>query len=479
MTRDFPMTEEKIKKKRRRRLAIAIIAIVIAILLLALMYVTYGYIADDRFALGTTINGINCSGKTVEETVNVIEKKLLGKKVDIKQDEENLFSGDLASLGVNLNEDQIYAKINDVLQRQKENDFRFLQAVETIQLNDIYEVDEDVLRSLLTQYLTINTTQTANAYIDHDGTDYVIIPEQYGNEFDLDAFIATIEKGIDRCVSGEVRNLIISVTEDDFPKPTVLSTDESLIEQCKVFNEMSASIITYTFGGDVKETISKEQLIGFYKQTDDGFELDTDAVQIFVHELAEKYDTLKKNREFTTHDGETVTLDIVTYGYQISETGEYEQLVKDLESGGNIEREPVYYKEGYQRNGMDDICGTYVEVDISEQHVWFYKDYDLIVDADCVTGSVAKNKETYCGIFPLAYKTTDYMLTGQDYNTFVNYWMPFYGGQGLHDADGWRKSYGGSIYKTNGSHGCVNLPKYAAKAIYDDISAGVPIVVHK
>ena len=71
----------------------------------------------------------------------------------------------------------------------------------------------------------------------------------------------------------------------------------------------------------------------------------------------------------------------------------------------------------------------------------------------------------------------DYILTGEDYETPVSYWMPFNGNIGLHDAD-WRASFGGTLYKNNGSHGCVNLPPKAAQLIYEQISAGDPVLCY-
>ena len=66
-------------------------------------------------------------------------------------------------------------------------------------------------------------------------------------------------------------------------------------------------------------------------------------------------------------------------------------------------------------------------------------------------------------------------ITGDGY--VHSYWMPFNGGIGMHDAS-WRGSFGGSIYKTNGSHGCINLPVKAAKTIYENISAGMPVLCY-
>ena len=68
-------------------------------------------------------------------------------------------------------------------------------------------------------------------------------------------------------------------------------------------------------------------------------------------------------------------------------------------------------------------------------------------------------------------------ISFNEYETKVTYWMPFNGGIGLHDAN-WRSSFGGNIYQTNGSHGCINLPTAAAKEIYDRVYDGIPIICY-
>ena len=55
--------------------------------------------------------------------------------------------------------------------------------------------------------------------------------------------------------------------------------------------------------------------------------------------------------------------------------------------------------------------------------------------------------------------------------------MPFNGGIGLHDAT-WRSQFGGNIYVSNGSHGCVNLPYKVAEIIFNNIDGNMPIVCY-
>ena len=161
--------------------------------------------------------------------------------------------------------------------------------------------------------------------------------------------------------------------------------------------------------------------------------------------------------------------------------------MEDIESRSHVTREPVYLEKNswgnpyfLARNGVDDLDGTYIEVDLSAQHVWFYKDGEVYTECNCVSGDVTNDHGTQTGCFPLAYKESPSVLTGgngeDEYETKVNYWMPFYEGQGLHDAT-WRYSFGGNIYRGNGSHGCVNIPLSAARDIYEAVDTGTAIII--
>lgn len=89
--------------------------------------------------------------------------------------------------------------------------------------------------------------------------------------------------------------------------------------------------------------------------------------------------------------------------------------------------------------------------------MFFYKEGKLVVESDFVSGNESRGWSTPAGVYPLTYKQRNATLKGENYATPVSYWMPFNGGIGMHDAY-WRSSFGGKIYKTNGSHGCINLP---------------------
>lgn len=109
--------------------------------------------------------------------------------------------------------------------------------------------------------------------------------------------------------------------------------------------------------------------------------------------------------------------------------------------------------------------------------VYLYIDGNLKVETPTVTGNVSQGHGTPTGVYPINYKERDATLTGETYESPVNYWMPFNKDIGLHDAD-WRDEFGGDLFKTSGSHGCINLPPGEAKTIFDSVYPGMPVIVH-
>lgn len=118
---------------------------------------------------------------------------------------------------------------------------------------------------------------------------------------------------------------------------------------------------------------------------------------------------------------------------------------------------------------------NHVEVSIADQKLWYYKNGKLFLTSNIVSGQKYQHG-TPKGRYRIQWKATDTYLVGDDYKTHVNYWMPFNGDVGLHDAT-WRGSFGGSIYTYNGSHGCVNLPYSVAQKIFYNIKIGTLVIV--
>ena len=117
-----------------------------------------------------------------------------------------------------------------------------------------------------------------------------------------------------------------------------------------------------------------------------------------------------------------------------------------------------------------------MEIDIPKQRMWFYKNGTLLVDTPVVTGNKG-TADTPKGYFSVYSRARNTYLTGPGYSSFVQYWMAFSGGCGIHDAS-WRSTFGGNIYTYNGSHGCVNTPTAAVTKIYNNSAIGTPVIIY-
>lgn len=212
----------------------------------------------------------------------------------------------------------------------------------------------------------------------------------------------------------------------------------------------------------------------------DALMLSREAVEAFVKSLAAEYDTYGKEREFNTTRGDVITLTKGNYGTTLDQKAEVEYLMENLLSptlhtGVKVEHSPEYKREAFVR-GRDDIGGTYIEIDMTEQKLYYYVDRELKVETDVVTGNMRRKMGTPSGVYYVYNKQKDRILRGQGYASPVDYWMPVKGGVGIHDAD-WRKEFGGDIYKTNGSHGCINVPPEVMPELYEMVEIGTPVIM--
>jgi len=196
-----------------------------------------------------------------------------------------------------------------------------------------------------------------------------------------------------------------------------------------------------------------------------------------VNNNADTYDTFGKYTNFTTTLGVELSLPRLSYGWRTDRSGEAEVLIALIKAGEQQHREPIYVRKGVWK-GQNDIGTSYIEADLTHQHLYVYQQGVIVFETDFVSGNMnSPGCVSPAGIFGLTYKTMNAVLRGENYETPVTYWMPFYGNFGMHDAT-WRSSFGGDIFLTNGSHGCLNLPLEAAAQIYNYVYEGSPIICY-
>lgn len=228
--------------------------------------------------------------------------------------------------------------------------------------------------------------------------------------------------------------------------------------------------------GNIVETLSNETLASWTIETEDHqFQLDTTQLTAYAESLAEEYNTYGHPRTFVTTGGSEITLYKGSYGWKLDTEATANALAEAATQSGRVKVSPVWEQEGAVLERGNDIGDSYVEVSLTEQKVWLYINGEQILATDCVSGTYGTDRQTPGGVYRIYYRQSPAVLRGADYESPVEYWMAYNGGIGLHDAN-WRSTFGGDIFKTNGSHGCVNLPTDAAKLIYEMTEIGFPVV---
>jgi lipoprotein-anchoring transpeptidase ErfK/SrfK len=256
----------------------------------------------------------------------------------------------------------------------------------------------------------------------------------------------------------------------------VMAEDTALVKACDTMNKWVSAQITYDWNGN-KVVVDGDTIHEWIQVGDRDPQLDEEAIAEFVSEQAKGYDTYGKKRKFTTVQGIELNLPSGAYGWKTDREEEIKALTEAIQNGETVDKEPAYISKGAQK-GSNDIGNSYVEIDLTNQHLYLFRDGDIVLETDFVSGNMSKaDCVTPPGVFGLTYKTRNAILRGANYETPVNYWMPFNGNIGMHDAT-WRRAFGGTIYLTSGSHGCINLPLHMAASIYEYVSTGFPVVCY-
>ena len=203
---------------------------------------------------------------------------------------------------------------------------------------------------------------------------------------------------------------------------------------------------------------------------------DKDGVTEFINGLAAEYDTYGTIRKFTTTSGEVKEISGGTYGTKLNQKAEVKYLTEAFLNGVEETHIPSYSKMSSNR-GKDDIGKTYIEVDMTNQKMYYYSKGVLKLETDVVTGNLRLNHDTPEGVNYVYAKQKNRILRGPGYASPVDYWMPVNGGIGIHDAS-WRSEFGGEIYKTSGSHGCINTPIEKMEELYDMVTVGTPVIMY-
>ncbi len=447
---------------------------------LVVIYLGISAFFISHFYINTEINGQSFSGKTVSDVEEYIKNQVQDYELTVieQNNETDVIKGTDISLTYQENND-----IEDALSAQNPllwplAFFEKSSASVTIDVG----YDEDALAEKIesVKAVTQEQTQPVSAYPKFDGNSFVVEPEVYGTAVDKEVLTEKIREYIT-----EFKTELNMMDEECYAMPKYTSESPEVQAACDTMNEYCKASITYTM--EDENVVVDKTLISTWLKYDDNMQvsLDENAVREWMREFGKKYDTVGTTRTITTPNGKTAEVSGGTYGWSVDEDSETQTLIASIKNGEVTEKAPSYVQEAAS-HGAQDWGNTYVEVDLTDQHMWYIVDGSVAMQTDVVTGLPTPERETPAGVYSILEMKRDKTLVGETdpatgqpiYETPVAYWMRVtWTGIGFHDAT-WQSAFGGSRYQTNGSHGCINMPYDQAAALYDMLSVGTPVVMH-
>ena len=459
------------ERKRTKPNKIVIGSIIASTLLIG-FYVGMSIFFMNHFYFGTEINSVNAAGKTVAEVEESVVNQIKDYSLELegRGDINEQIKG--SDIDIKFIPDEKIQEIKD-----KQNGFGWIISLfkkDSSQAEVTVEYDENLLTKSLDNLKYFKKDSIVNpesAKLKYANEGYQIVEEVNGNKVKKDVLHDAVVNAIN---NGQTKIVLDSINSYESPKYT--SSSEEIVKAKEQIDKYIAPVVTYNFGKNT-EVINADKIKDYISISDD-FQVQLDPVKVrqYVDKIAGQYNTYKSTRNFNTSTGKTVKVSGGNYGWILDKPKMVDNIIASIQDGQTTTKDPIYAQTAASRDS-NDIGNSYIEVNLTKQHIWLYKNGTLIIDSDIVTGNESLSCSTPAGTYRVNYKEANATLKGENYSQPVAYWMPFNENIGIHDAT-WRDQFGGEIYKTNGSHGCVNAPYETAKKIFENIEASIPVVCY-
>lgn len=452
-------------------LGIVLLQIMIAYIGLACYY-------RNAFEYGTWINRIYCTGKSIEEVNLELSGQYEGDGITIYDKENNAYQITAKEIGCQYD---FESALKLYLDRQ--NAWLWIDSFWKVRddtISPVVSYDETLLEECFSRLPFVQEEEGKDRKLEiiktKDG--YQLLNERT-NVLDVEAARNAVAAALQNAENS------ISLSEAGCYHDMELTKEmQEILQRWEQVRDFQDCHIVYQIGEEripvdasvVCDWILLDDEGGFLPDENGNLQLREGAIEEFIESLAEQYDTVGVAREFYTTKRGMITVEGGTYGNRLDQETETAYLTEAFLSKADEIHTPVYLQSA-KAQGKDDIGDTYVEIDMGGQMMYYYQDGKLEIETPVVTGNTSRRMGTPEGVNFVYLKQTNRILRGEGYASHVNFWMPVKGNIGIHDAS-WRSRYGGTIYQTNGSHGCINTPYEAMSKIYEMVEIGTPVIMY-
>lgn len=449
----------------------------------------------SRWYKNTIINGVNVSGQTLEESKKNLIQAHNNYTLTIKARNNGSMTIDDDAINYRFG---IGSDFDDIFSEQH-NQFHLFSSKNNYTINFDVSYNQKKLSKLLKESELITGSSSypivkpraATVSYSEEKQQYVCVQEINGNKLLSAAFLATVEDTLKKAET------TLDLTDekkhpDVYKAPKLTSDDEELQTALKLSNNAALRYVTWNMGEGVKEEITPAEISQWITYKNGKIKYDNEAISDWIESFCLKYKTVGKTRTITSHNKKRIKIYGGDYGWQLDYEKTLAQAKKALKASIDtslteayineptnenkkaltLKRKVIYantaFKKDYENFINDWDTENYTEISIKDQKVYVFRKGKVVFSCRCITGLPVEGRSTPTGAFYIKEHREEYTLTGADYSTPVTNWVRItWTGTGFHPAT-WQpwSSWNKELYKTRGSHGCINLAVPDAAKIY-------------
>ncbi len=471
--------QEATPAKKSKVWLYVLIAVGAFVMILAAVYLAVAHHYSDKFLMGTTVNGIDCAGMTVDEVRAMLQKQVEEYSLTIETTNNCDVTIKGTEIGIKYNGVSV---LEDAMKEQ--NPYLWIGALyqkQNVKAKVDFDYDAAKLDEVIgsTEFMKAeNQKAPVSAIPVYKDGKYDIQAEEYGTAINQEMIYATARKAVD------TMDTTMNLTEDNcYVQPAFKKDSKQVIDAKDTLNKWLEASVTYKLDG-IEVVVNQTIFVNWFVIDPATMAVDIDATQArtFTDTLGSKYNTPNKTGQVTTPTGKVASVPNAQLGRVVGAAAECDQLMNEIKAGETKVREPLLSQVATPE-GEVSWGTTYIEVDLTEQHMWYIANGAVAFECDVVTGSPGRS--TPAGSFTILEKLRNKVLRGYrpngtlEYATPVKYWARVtWSGIGFHDAT-WQPGFGGELYRQGyGSHGCINMSLNDVAAFYEMIQVGCPVLIH-
>ena len=440
--------------KKKKILALSMIGL---LLFTAVLYLLGFLYFSRHFLPHTTLNGVETAFLNQEETekmlaimpvkLQVIEKDANG--TDTVKEDLVLLNSDGIDLHYEIGEISGYQEaLTWFLDLFKEKELNCRQ------ISGSY--DKEKLKGLLDDLYCMrkdNQHMPIDAHLELTKEGLKLVEAEDGSYIDPDLVRQMIENALDQALQGEELNEI-----DLLPAYAAAQNTETedLKNKISSLQKILDKKIHITIAEDQSVTLQGSELQELLMMQDNELQIEDGKLESYANSLVDRYSI--SSNEYIVKSSLKDSL--------------RNSLLRDTDS--SIECQWV--RQTVQRSS------SLIEVSYSQQKLYYYENGELIFTSDVVTGNEDTEIISY-GTYYVQHMKRNATLVSSTYTEHVDYWIGFdyeSGGHvlGFHDAS-WRNAFGGDIWRSDPSHGCINMPTDKVAMLYEAVDIGTEIYIHE